>query len=216
MEKPLKKPARVELDEAIPEALKNRPELKRAQKAVGVSSARKDLADHNRLPKLNAVARVTKNGLGINPGGAFDTVYTRDNNSWLTALEFEYPLGNQAAKAEATKRSLEYNQSKTEASRVQDQIINEVSLAIREINLANQDIPTTLKAQTAAERVVVSENARFELGQKTNEELLRAQDLLAGAAREHARAVLNYNISLATLTRAKGTILKELHIEIKE
>ena len=89
-------------------------------------------------------------------------------------------------------------------------------MAIREINLANQDIPTTLKAQTAAERVVVSENARFELGQKTNEELLRAQDLLAGAAREHARAVLNYNISLATLTRAKGTILKELHIEIKE
>jgi outer membrane protein TolC len=216
VEKPLKEPARVELGEAIREALKNRPELKRALNAAGVSNARKELADHNRLPKLNAVMQLTKNGLGVNPKGAFETVYTKDNNSWLAALEFEYPLGNQAARAESTKRGLEYQQAVTEARRVKDQVANEVSLAIRDIHLASRDIPTSLRAQTAAGRVVVSENARFELGQKTNEELLRAQDLLAAAAREYAQAVLNYNIALGTLARAKGTILKDLHIKIKE
>jgi hypothetical protein len=54
------------------------------------------------------------------------------------------------------------------------------------------------------------------LGQKINEELLRAQDLLANAAREYVRSVLNYNISRSGLDRAKGTILKEAAIAIQE
>ena len=216
VDKPQMRPAKVEMDEAVAEALKNRPELGRAQKAMDVSKTRQGLAQHNRLPKLNAVFRLTKNGLGGVAGRAIDTAYGDANNNWLAAVEFEYPLGNQAAKAEYDKRSLEYDQSSTELKRVQEQVANEVSLAIREINLAQKEIPTTLQAKTASERVVVSENARFELGKKSNEELLRAQDQLASAARDHARAVVNYNISLTSLTRAKGTVLKELGIEIKE
>ena len=63
---------------------------------------------------------------------------------------------------------------------------------------------------------MVSENARFELGQKTNEELLRAQDLLAGTEQDYVRAIVNYNTSLTSLNRAKGTILKALGIAIKK
>jgi outer membrane protein len=209
-------PAKVNLDEAMAASLKNRPELERAQKVVDVSKTRMDLARHNRLPKLDAGVRLAKNGLGTNVGGAFNTVYGNAYNNYLASLQFEYPLGNRAAKAEYSKRSLEYDQSSAEVSRVKDQVITEVSLAIRDVNLAQKEIPTTLKAQDAAERVVESEKARFELGQKTNEELLRAQDLLATAAREHARSVINYNISLVALSRAQGTILRDMGIEIKE
>ena len=216
MSKPLQTPITVDLDQALAEALKNRPELERAKKAVDVSKARKDLAQHNRLPKLNAVFRLTKNGLGGVAGQAIDGVYANNNNSWLAAVEFEYPLGNQAARAEYDKRSLEYDQSSTEVSRVQEQVATEVNLSIREINLAQKEIPSTLQAKTSSERVVVSENARFELGKKSNEELLRAQDQLAAAAREYTRAVVNYNTSLIGFSRAKGTILKEIGIEIKE
>jgi outer membrane protein len=216
MTKPLMVPGKFDLNEAVTAALKNRPELERAQKVVSVSQSRKDLARHNRLPKLDAAFRLTKNGLGAYPGRALDTVYGDAYNSWLASLEFEYPLGNRASKAEYAKRSLEYDQSHTEAQRIKDQIVTEVSLAIREVNLAQKEIPTTQKAKVAAERVVESENARFELGQKTNEELLRAQDLLATAAREFARSVVNYNISLTALSRVKGAILKDLGIEIKE
>lgn len=214
--KPLLTPARVDLEEATAASMKNRPELERAQKVIDASKTRMDLARHNRLPKLDAGVRLTKNGLGTNPGGAVNTVYGNAYNNWLASLQFEYPLGNRAAKAEYAKRSLEYDQSNTEAGRVKDQIVTEVSLASRDVRLAEKEIPTTFMAQNAAERVVESENARFELGQKTNEELLRAQDLLATAAREYARAVINYNISLAALSRAKGTILKDLGIEIKD
>jgi outer membrane protein len=216
LEKPFTKPTTVVMDKALADAFKNRPELARAQKAVDANKTRKDLANHNRLPKLDAVFRMTKNALGGTSGLALDRVYSRDNNSWLAAVEFEYPLGNRASQAEYTKRSLEYDQASTEVRRVKDQIINEVSTAIREINLARKEIPTTLQAKTASEHVVFSENARFELGQKTNEELLRAQDLLANAERDYVRAVINYNTSLIMMNRAKGTILKDLAIEVKE
>jgi outer membrane protein TolC len=184
--------------------------LARAQKAVSVSGARKGLAQNNKLPKLDAVFRYTKNGLGVNAGRAIDTVYGSDNNNWLAGLEFEYPLGNQAAQAEYTKRTLEYKQASTEVGRLKEQIATEVSQAIREVQLATKEIPTTLQAKIAAERVVVSENARFELEHKTNEELLRAQGLLAAKEQDYIKAIVNYNISLTSLNRAKGTILKAL------
>jgi outer membrane protein len=214
--KPVVTPTKVDMEEAIATSLKNRPEFERAQKVVSVSKTRKDLAQNNRLPKLDAAFRFSKNGLGVSPGRAVDNVYGNAYNNWLVSLEFEYPLGNRAAKAEFSKRSLEYDQSNTEVRRLQEQIVTEVNLATREVRLAQKEIPTTLKAQLAAERVVESEHARFELGQKTNEELLRAQDHLAMAAREHARSIINYNIALAALSRAKGTILQDLAIEIKE
>jgi outer membrane protein TolC len=216
VDKPLMKPIPVDIEEATAEAIKNRPELERAQKTISVTKERKDLAQHNKLPKLDAVVRFSRAGLGVSPGRAIDTVYGSENNNWLAGVEFEYPWGNRASKAEYDKRSLEYDQASKDARRVKDQVISEVSLATREIHLAQKEIPTTLQAKTAAERVVVSENARFELGQKTNEELLRAQDLLAAAEREYVRAVINYNISLANLGRARGTILKNLGIVIEE
>jgi outer membrane protein TolC len=58
----------------------------------------------------------------------------------------------------------------------------------------------------AAEKVVTGEFARFDIGQTTNEELLRAQDLLAVTSRNFMRAVVDYNIALAELARAQGTI----------
>jgi outer membrane protein TolC len=61
-----------------------------------------------------------------------------------------------------------------------------------------------------------SEYARFELGEKTIDQLLQAQILWAGAARDYARAVINYNISLVTLGRAKGTLFKELWVAIQK
>lgn len=183
---------------------------------MSASETRRNLAQHNRLPKLDATFRLTRHGLGRYPGQAFDAAYGEACTSWTAALEFEYPLGKRTAKAELITRNLEYDQSRTEVQRIRDQTLTEVRLALRELTLAQEEIPAALKAKLAAGRVVKAEQARFELAQKTNEELLRAQDLLAAASREYARAVLSYNIALVAFARAKGTIPKELGIEVLE
>ena len=68
-------------------------------------------------------------------------------------------------------------------------------------------------ARGAAEMVVEGEFARFELGQVTNEELLRAQDLLAGARQNNISAIIKYNIALSELARAQGVLGHGLSIE---
>ncbi len=214
--KPYLKPAPVDLNQSLEAAKENRPELEIALKNLNVSETRKDVAKNNRLPKLNAILRLTRNGIGVTPGPSLNTLYSQNYNNLLGGLEFEYPLGNNAAKAEFKKRTLECEQSLQEINRLGEQITTEVKMATREINLSQKEIPTTLQAKEASERVKDNERTRFELGEKSIEDLLQAQILWAGAARDYVRAVMNYNISLVTLGRAKGTLLKELGVEIQK
>ncbi|MGD9310520.1 MAG: hypothetical protein PVG51_15360, partial [Desulfosarcina sp.] len=57
------------------------------------------------------------------------------------------------------------------------------------------------------------EFTRFDLGQTTNEELLRAQDLLAVTSRGFARAVAEYNTTIQELTRVQGVLPEGITIE---
>ncbi len=54
---------------------------------------------------------------------------------------------------------------------------------------------------------------RFDIGQTSNEELLRAQDLLAMTSRSHARAIADYNTTIQELTRAQGILPDGVTIE---
>jgi outer membrane protein TolC len=89
---------------------------------------------------------------------------------------------------------------------LEDQIKREVKEALSAIKLAHDEIESTLEATEAAAKVVEGETARFELAQVTNAELLRAQDLLAGAKRRNIRAIVDYNVALAQLARAQGVL----------
>ena len=54
---------------------------------------------------------------------------------------------------------------------------------------------------------------RFDIGQTSNEELLRAQDLLAMTSRSYARAIADYNTTIQELTRAQGILPDGVTIE---
>jgi len=96
---------------------------------------------------------------------------------------------------------------------VQNQIKQDVKEVILSIRFAKGEIDSTLAAKVSAEKVVKGEFVRFEIGQTTNEELLRAQDLLAANSRNFARAVINYNVALAELARAQGVLPDGVSIE---
>jgi hypothetical protein len=54
--------------------------------------------------------------------------------------------------------------------------------------------------------VVEGEFTRFDIGGTTNEELLRAQDLLAVTSRSLATAIVEYNIAIYELARVQGLL----------
>jgi len=215
LDKPRIEVTKVDRASAIAKALNHRPELEVAQNAVKVGEVRKDLADHKRLPKLDAKFSYTFNGLTDDHSEALDSAYNTDTNSWSAMLEFEWPIGSNSATAEYRKAIHEEDQARIQMRRVAEQIAYEVNLAMKAIHLAENEIQATSLAMKAAERLVRSENARFELGQTTNEELLRSQDQLAANERGYLQSVVNYNISLIDLGRAQGTLLNEERIHIE-
>jgi hypothetical protein len=135
-------------------------------------------------------------------------------DSWTAGFEFELPLGNRAADATWRKMTLQYEQSLVELDQAVAKATQDVNLAVRAIQEARAEVDATLQGKIAAERTVRGERTRFELGQSTNDELLRAQETLANAERDYLRALLNFNLGLVSLARAQGTLLENQGVVI--
>ncbi|MFO8014735.1 MAG: TolC family protein [Phycisphaerae bacterium] len=198
-------------------ALANRPELVRARRLIEINRIRVDAADRQRLPRLDALLRYTLNGLGNDLGGSMDMQDFRDPVTWVGGLELEWPLGNRAARAEYRRRRVEYEQTLLEADRLTDEVLEEVSVAVRAVRRGQAEVESTLEARQAAQAVLAGEETRLELqpmDRRTNEELLRAQSQLAQTEQDHLLALLNFNLALTELGRARGTLLGEQGIDV--
>ncbi len=200
--------------EAIATAIARRPEIEHARLAVNVNRIRTDVANTDRLPKLDANAKYQANALAKNFNTAVGHQSFEEYDSWTAGFEFELPLGNRAADATWRKMTLQYEQSLVELDQAVAKATQDVNLAVRAIQEARAEVDATLQGKIAAERTVRGERTRFELGQSTNDELLRAQETLANAERDYLRALLNFNLGLVSLARAQGTLLENQGVVI--
>ncbi len=198
-------------------ALARRPELERARGTLAVNRVRVDASDRDRLPKLDALLRYTVSGMETDLGASYETMHLADPVTWVGGLEFELPIGNRNAEAEYQRRRIEYEQTLLEADRAADQVLMEVSLAVRSVLQGRDEVEHTLQARDAAKQVVDLEPVRMELGPmdtRNNDEMLRAQDTWAAAERDHLMALLNFNLALTELARAQGTLIEDNGIEV--
>jgi len=104
------------------------------------------------------------------------------------------------------KKTLGRKQADVQLKRIQEEIRLEVKEVLHRLATVEGEIEANRAAKQAAEKVVEGEFTRFDIGQTTNEELLRAQDLLAVASRSHARAVADYNTTIHELARVQGLL----------
>jgi outer membrane protein TolC len=200
--------------EAIATALAHRPELERGRNVIAVNRIRVNVADEDRLPRLDATLRYVLNGLGKAFRQGIQQQSFTELNTWSAGLEFELPIGNRAADATLRHRQLEYDQALIDLDRLANQATQEVNSAVRAVVQSRQEVEATLEATAASSRQVIGEQRRFELGQTTNDELLRAQETLATAQRDYLRALLNFNLGLVSLARAEGVMLESQGIEV--
>lgn len=199
---------------AMTTALARRPELDRARAALEAGGIRVDAATRNLLPKLDATLRYTLNGLGNDMGASMEMQQFNGPFTWVAGLEFEVPLGNRAAQADQWKRRAEVDQSRLQIDALTDQILQEVSAAVRTIFQGRDEVEITEAAVASARKLVKAENVRYELGDVSNDELLRAQDTLTLAEREHLQALVTFNLALVDLARTRGTLVEDRGVEI--
>jgi outer membrane protein TolC len=199
--------------EAIETAMSNRPEIIKAQQELMIREVDEKLAAHQRLPKLDAFGRYSVSGYGNEHDRAWSDVSVNDDDIWEVGLQFEWAFGNRAADAQYRKKSLGRLQANAQLKRVKDEIKLDVKQVLYRLATASGEIEANRSAKEAAQKVVEGEFTRFDIGQTSNEELLRAQDLLAMTSRSYARAIADYNTTIQELTRAQGILPDGVTIE---
>ena len=214
---PIESPQTAPLDPdetiAIETALSNRPEIIKAQQELMIREVDEKLAAHQRLPTLDAYGRYSVSGFGNDHDRAWSDVSVNDDDIWEVGLQFEWAFGNRAAESQYRRKSLGRLQANAQLKRLKDEIKLDVKQVLHRLATARGEIDANRAAKAAAEKVVDGEFTRFDIGQTSNEELLRAQDLLAMTSRSYARAIADYNTTIQELTRAQGILPDGVTIE---
>jgi len=206
---PVVQPFVVDRVAEVQAALNNRAEMRQAKLNLDNTRINVSVAKNDALPKLDLVFRYTVSGLGTNAGESFDKMSGNNFLSYFVGVSFEYPLGNRAARAAIKRRLLERDQAITELKRVIEGIIFEVNTAVRALERTFVQLaPSRAGVQAAEENLEAIVARKISLSPEYLEVRLRAQETLADARRGLLNALVNYNISIVELERAKDTLLE--------
>ncbi|MCR4319478.1 MAG: TolC family protein, partial [Candidatus Brocadiaceae bacterium] len=131
-------------------------------------------------------------------------------------LALEIPLGNRSARSEYNKSKLEKQQASLNVKRKELDIVVEVRKSVRQVLTNIERVNATRKAGELAQKRLEVEEKKYRVGRSTSLEILRAQEDLATAEGNEAKAIIDYEISLGNLEKAKGTILDAYDIKLEE
>jgi outer membrane protein TolC len=210
--------------EQIESALLNRGELGQQQLRVDNALTALGVARNNELPRLDLVGSASIQGLEEQYGPSIGEIFTDATDPYegviSLGLQFEYPLGNRAAKAIYRRAMLQYLQSSDSYRQIIEQVVLDVKRAMREVETTWTEVIRTRQSEFASADALRSVQIREDAGEALTPEFvdlkLRQQEILAQSKRDRAAAESNYNIGLSTLERAKGTLLKYNNVVMSE
>jgi outer membrane protein len=225
-----------EESEVAEEAYENRPEVKQSKLDIKNKESLKKFYSNQRLPSLSIQGNVLVEGLGgsenpgrlsfgdmpepipgrfLGAGKSFSSLFGADFPTWQVLGVFSFPIFNQSAKGDYIKASAEADRSVIAFRKVLDDISLEVRNAIINIEDSIRGIQAAKVAVELREEVLRNNQERLNVGIGTTRDVLESQRDLVREALSEIRAVTSYNIALAQLEFARGTILEASGVELK-
>jgi outer membrane protein TolC len=222
---------------AIAVARVHRPELEDARFQFERTQVDLDAAKDRLLPQLDLVGAYARRGLagdanplakGIPPGtpvtvpadlvgGAGRSFGTIAENRFPDAsigIALTLPLGNRAARAEASIARGNVRRSMTALKQLREQIVVEVRNAVQALATSAQRIEAARLGRAAAEEQLRAERERYASGLSSSFLVLTRQNDLAMARMTQTAALTDGRKALTELARTQGTLLTERRIEI--
>jgi len=211
----------VDLQSAIDMALEERTDIRQQRQQREISSLNLEVTKNNRLPSLNLSAGYSVSGVGgdlysrdgiggeavlVSQGGYSDglqSLWDRDTPTWNVSLNFSYPIGNQAAKANLERARLQMQQTDLALKTQELSIVTEVTDAGLSVNDTYLQLQAARRSREVAERSAEIELTRFNVGASTNYEVAQAQDNLTSARLSELRAIINYVNAIAEFERVQ-------------
>jgi outer membrane protein len=220
LDAPADLPVTFNLLDAVSTALRKRPELQRAVFEIDDASVRQMIADNQRLPELNLSAAIRYNGQDQNVEGAYRDLITGGFIDYLIGVEFEVPIGNRGPEALFEQRKLERRAAVLAYRRAAQDVLLQVKDSLRRLFTAYELIGATRAARMAAADNLRAFMEQERVGAALTPDFvnrrLQAQQRLAIAELEEARAMADYNTAIARLYQSMGTLLERNNIDFRD
>jgi len=226
---------------AIESAKKNRPELEQQRIANENSRLQEQIDRKATRWDLKAQAQYATEGLAggtffipgdangdgvVDPGeqirqpfdeGFSNSLGDLDRSQfadWSIGVQLDIPLGNRAAKARYTATSLRLQQSDVQLQNLELAAEIDVRAKVRDVNTNIKRVEAARKNRELQDKNVEAEQKKFDNGMSTSFTVLQIQDDLANAQSRENLAIIDYNKSLVSLERSKGTLLEARQIQV--
>jgi outer membrane protein TolC len=200
-------------DDQIETAMNNRYELGQQQVRVDSAEIAVDVARNNMLPTLNAVLSADVDGLARDINGAFNQEGEFNHLGYQAQLQFSFPLGDRAANAIWQRSLLQRMQAIHSYVGLVNQIATDVRTALYNVAQAWQVLSHQRDSRLHYQNTLAYQEKLNEKGDQPFTfdslfvELQIRQQLLAAELAED-QALDDYNYAIASLEKAKGTILR--------
>ena len=224
-------------EESLAQAYEQRPEMEQVKLDIENKKTLKHYYSNQRLPRLAVEGSLQLQGLGgdenpdrlsfeeepepippqfDSPSDAFRQLWDGDFATWQVLGIFSFPIFNRTARGNYVKATADLDRSVIVLSRTKDDVALDVKSAVRLIENSLRAIDAAKVSVKLAEEVVANEQERLNVGIGTTRDVLEAQRDLIDAGTREITAVTSYNISLAELEYARGTILEKHNVRIEE
>ena len=211
----------VDLPAAVERAMEERTDLRQQRRQRQITEVELAVTRNSTLPDLNLTAgyslrgvggdRYERSGLGgeailIEEGGygdALDSLWDRDTPTWNLSLNFSYPIGNAASRANLERARLQMEQTDLALQAQELAVVTQVTdagLAVRDTYLQFQ---AAQRSREVAERSAEIELTRFRVGAATNYEVMLAQNGVTSARLSELRALINHANAVAEFQRVQ-------------
>jgi len=236
-DKPEYEKKELNLDEALLIAMNNRPDLQASRvdlknKEINLSYTRNQLLPDLSLnasywsPGVSGDQIVYKDGnvlsgivVGTVPGGASDALKDAlglKYNNWTVGLTLDIPLNSFLSRAAHAQARVNLQQTMLQIKNQEQQIFLEIKQTVRAVLTNFKRVQAYKIARELNERKLEAEEERLKVGLSTNYWVLQYQRDLALSQTTELRALIDYNLSLASLNNALGISLKEKNISTTE
>jgi outer membrane protein TolC len=218
---PIDIPVHFDAAEQIQTALTYRAELSQQQIKIDSAEITIKAAKNNELPKFDLVGSVGLLGVGRDWQRATDNQGRFDFTDFTLGFQLEFPIGNREAKAITSRTRLQRMQAIAQYKVLIDQVTLEVNKSQREVETTWNEMIRGRQARIAAEeelrRLETDEKNRLDAtGPGFINTKLDAQARLSDQTRREVVAIVNYNIAISALERAKGTLLRYDNVVLEE
>lgn len=220
--------------EILDGAIAHRPEIQQARYDMENRKILAKIRRNNLLPGLELKASYGLNGLSgravpqtdfgtgqtvVTPfsgdyGRALERLKSNDFNSYAAGLSLSMPLGNQTAEAEYVQSQIDVRRGELGYRQLLANVTLEVRKAVGDVRSNSKRITATRLARELARENLEQQHKRFDVGLATTKDILDFQRRLTAARAAEIQALIDYNVSLAALRQAEGTLLGQFDIVV--